>query len=110
VLAALAGVVRWTILAASASVWAGVLAEPLHGFSYALQHLVCMRLIGAVVPAHVASTAQAFYNTVAVSAVYAALMLASGWLYARFGAHGFLVMAGLCAAAVPIAAGLRSRA
>ena len=109
VLAALAGVVRWGILAASASVWAGVLAEPLHGFSYALQHLVCMRLIGAVVPAHLAATAQAFYNTVAVSAVYAFLMLASGWLYAQFGAHGFLVMAGLCAAAVPIASGLRSR-
>ena len=107
VLAALAGVLRWTVLAQSASMLAAALTEPLHGFTFALQHLVCMRLIGAIVPPHLAATAQSFYNTVAVGAVYAVLTLASGTLYGDFGAGGFWAMAGLCAAAVPVAMGLR---
>jgi MFS transporter, PPP family, 3-phenylpropionic acid transporter len=106
-LSALAGIVRWAILAQAVSVWAIAVAEPLHGFTFALQHLVSMRLIGTVVPAHLAATAQAVYGTVAIGAAYATLMLASGWLYARFGADGFWVMAGLCAAALPVAARLR---
>lgn len=108
-LAAVAGIVRWTILAQWASVWSIALAEPLHGFTFALQHLVSMRLIGATVPAHVAATAQAIYGTVAIGAAYATLMLASGWLYAHFGAHSFWVMAALCAAALPIAGRLRPK-
>jgi PPP family 3-phenylpropionic acid transporter len=66
-----------------------------------------MQVIGAVVPARMAATAQAIYNAVAVSAAYALLMLASGWLYARLGGHAFWIMAALCAAAMPVAATLR---
>jgi PPP family 3-phenylpropionic acid transporter len=40
-------------------------------------------------------------------ATTALLTLASGRLYARLGAEGFLVMALLCAAAVPLTRGLR---
>jgi PPP family 3-phenylpropionic acid transporter len=35
------------------------------------------------------------------------LTVVSGPLYARFGAQGFWVMAGLCAAALPLTLGLR---
>lgn len=107
VLAAMMSVLRWGLLGLSASVWVGAVAEPLHGFTYALQHLACMRVIGAVVPGRMAATAQAFYNTVAIGAPYALLMLASGWLYARLGGHAFWIMAALCMAAMPIAATLR---
>lgn len=106
-LSALGGVLRWGMLATWPTVTAAALAEPLHGLTFALQHLVCMRMIAAVVPARLAATAQAFYNTVAVGAVYAALTLASGLLYGRFGPTSFWAMAALCAAAVPVAAGLR---
>ncbi|MFO1026804.1 MAG: MFS transporter [Acetobacteraceae bacterium] len=105
-LSAVAGILRWGLLAHSASVWAIAVAEPLHGLTFALQHLVSVRLIAASVPAHLAATAQAVYGTVAIGSAYATLMLASGWLYAQFGAHGFWVMAGLCAAALPFAARL----
>jgi PPP family 3-phenylpropionic acid transporter len=107
VLAAAAGIVRWAVLAQTGSVAAAALVEPLHGLTFALQHLACMRLIGAIVPPHLAATAQAFYNTVAVGAATALLTLASGPLYAGFGAGGFWVMGGLCAAAIPLARGLR---
>jgi PPP family 3-phenylpropionic acid transporter len=86
------------------------MVEPLHGLTFALQHLACMRLIASVVPPGLAATAQAFYGTVAVGLATALLMLGSGPLYARFGADGFWIMAGLCAVAIPIARGLPRRA
>jgi PPP family 3-phenylpropionic acid transporter len=110
VLAALAGIVRWAVLAETTSAAASAMVEPLHGLTFALQHLACMRLIASVVPPGLAATAQAFYGTVAVGLATALLMLGSGPLYARFGADGFWIMAGLCAVAIPIARGLPRRA
>jgi PPP family 3-phenylpropionic acid transporter len=107
VLCAVAGIVRWAVLAETGSVAAAALVEPLHGLTFALQHLACMRLISRIVPPHLAATAQAFYNTVAVGAAKALLTLASGPLYGHFGAGGFWLMGGLCAAAIPLARGLR---
>jgi PPP family 3-phenylpropionic acid transporter len=108
VLAATAGVVRWAVLAGTNSVAAAALVEPLHGLTFALQHLACMRLIGMVVPPRLAATAQALYGTVAVGVATALLTLGSGPLYARFGAGGFWATAGLCAVALPVAGGLRA--
>jgi hypothetical protein len=49
---------------------------------------------------------QAMY-ALGAAATTALLTLASGRLYARLGADGFLVMALLCAAAAPLTLGLR---
>jgi MFS transporter, PPP family, 3-phenylpropionic acid transporter len=108
VLAAVGGVVRWVVLAETTSAAASAFVEPLHGLTFALQHLACMRLIAAVVPPALAATAQAFYGTVAVGMASALLTLGSGPLFAWAGAHGFWVMAGLCAAAIPVAWRLRT--
>ena len=107
-LAASAGVLRWAVLAETTSTLASALIEPLHGLTFALQHLACMRLIGAVVPPELAATAQAFYGTVAVGAATTLLTLGSGTLYAHLGAEGFWVMAALCFLAMPVAWGLRT--
>ncbi|HYZ25186.1 MAG TPA: MFS transporter, partial [Rhodopila sp.] len=107
VLAAAGGIVRWGVLADSGSAAGAALVEPLHGLTFALQHLACMRLIGAVVPAGLAATSQAFYGTFVVGVTTTAMMLGAGVLYARLGAAGFWVMAGFCALAVPVAARLR---
>lgn len=106
-LAALAGMVRWGVTARTAWLPAMALVQPLHGLTFALTHLACMRLINQVVPPSLAATAQAFYGTVAVGAATAALTLACGPLYDRFGAGAFWVMAALCAAALPLAWTLR---
>jgi PPP family 3-phenylpropionic acid transporter len=106
-LSAVTGVLRWGVLAETAWLPAMALAEPLHGFTFALLHLACMRLLRATVPDVLAATAQAFYATVATGASTALLTLASGPLYGRFGAEGFWVMAMLCALALPVAWGLR---
>jgi len=99
-LAALAGVVRWTVVARTTSLVALAATQPLHGLTFALLHLACMRAIGATVPPKLAATAQALY-AVGATAVTAVFSAASGPLYARFAGDGFLVMAAVCAAALP---------
>jgi PPP family 3-phenylpropionic acid transporter len=83
------------------------LIQPLHGFTFALLHLACMRLLAGSVPAHLAATAQAIYGTVGIGAATALLTLVSGWLYGRLGPPAFAVMSVLCLAGLPVAASLR---
>ena len=105
-LAATAGAVRWIIMASSTSVLILALVQPLHGLTFAALHLACMRVISAIVPPHLAATAQAMY-ALGAGATTALLAVASGSLYGAVGAQGFLVMAVLCATALPLARGLR---
>jgi MFS transporter, PPP family, 3-phenylpropionic acid transporter len=101
--AAAAGIVRWAAMASSSSAMVLVLVQPLHGLTFAALHLACMRMIPAIVPSGLAATAQALY-AVSAGATTALLTLASGWIYAKFSAQGFLVMALLCAV-VPLLIG-----
>lgn len=104
--AALAAAARWLVAAFTADIVALSLTQPLHGFTFALLHLACMRLLADSVPAQLAATAQAIYGTVGVGVATALLTLASGWLYALMGAHAFVVMSLLCLIALPVAARL----
>jgi MFS transporter, PPP family, 3-phenylpropionic acid transporter len=106
-LAATAGVVRWVVMALTADVVALALVQPLHGLTFAALHLACMRLLAAIVPPHLAATAQAMY-ALGAGGTTALLILVSGRLYASIGARGFLVMALLCAATPPLTLALRS--
>jgi PPP family 3-phenylpropionic acid transporter len=109
-LAAAAGSVRWAIMAETAWLPAMAAIEPLHGLTFALLHLTCLRLLAESVPNHLAATALTIYGTVGIGLPTALLTLASGQLYAHFGAHGFWVMAAFCAAALPVARTLRQPA
>jgi PPP family 3-phenylpropionic acid transporter len=81
--------------------------QPLHGFTFALLHLACMRVLVRTVPAGLEATAQALYAAVGVGAASALLTLASGALYGRLGAEAFWFMACLCAVALPLTLKLR---
>jgi PPP family 3-phenylpropionic acid transporter len=106
-LAAAVGIVRWVVMSQSAAPAALALVQPLHGFTFALLHLACMRIIAVIVPIHLAATAQALY-AVASGAAVALLTWLSGQLYGQLGAHAFLAMALLCAIAVPPALRLQA--
>jgi PPP family 3-phenylpropionic acid transporter len=101
-LAALAGVARWSVMGFTNSIPLLALLQPLHGLTFALLHLACMRVIGNVVPSGVAATAQALY-AFGAGVVTAALTSLSGTLYADYGGLTFLLMAALCVAALPFA-------
>jgi PPP family 3-phenylpropionic acid transporter len=102
-LAAAAGIVRWTVSAETAWLPALALIQPLHGITFALLHLACMRRLAEAVPPRLSATALTLYGTVAIGAVSALLTLVSGWLYGAVGPAGFWVMAVLCATALPFA-------
>lgn len=106
-LAAFAGIVRWVTMAETTRVVALAAVEPLHGLTFALLHLTCMRLLAECVPKHLSATALTLYGTVGIGVPTALLTLASGQLYGRFGSHGFLVMAAFCGAALPVTRMLR---
>jgi PPP family 3-phenylpropionic acid transporter len=101
----MAAVLRWIVMASSTHPAALATVQPLHGMTFALLHLACMRLMGAAVPAHLAATGQAIY-ALGPALVTALLTFSSGMLYARLGASGFLLMALLPALALPLCAGL----
>ena len=106
-LAAGAGVLRWVVMAWTANVMALALVQPLHGLTFAALHLACMHVIAVIVPQRLAATAQAIY-ALGAGGTTALLTLASGGLYASFGAQGFFVMAALCALVPPMTFRLRS--
>lgn len=102
VVAALAGIVRWSAMGFTNSILTLSVLQPLHGLTFALLHLACMRVIGNVVPPAVAATAQALY-AFGAGLVTAALTSLSGTLYAAYGGPAFLAMAALCVIALPVA-------
>jgi PPP family 3-phenylpropionic acid transporter len=101
-IAALAGAVRWFISALPVNLTALVFIQPLHGITFALMHLACMRILATSVPPGLAATAQAIYGTVGIGAATALLTLASGWLYSWLGGLAFFAMGLLCIAALPV--------
>jgi PPP family 3-phenylpropionic acid transporter len=94
--AALMSALRWLVSALTLDLWTIVLIQPLHGITFALLHLACMRLLAVSVPPQLAATAQAIYGTLGIGATSAILTVLSGWLYAQMGGSAFLVMSGLC--------------
>jgi len=102
VLAAAAGIVRWSVAGMTTSVVALSIIQPLHGFTFALLHLAAMRMMQALVPPRLAGTGQSIY-AFGSGCSTAVLTLLSGTLYAKFGGASFLAMAILCAVALPLA-------
>ena len=88
-IAALAGMLRWMVMAQTTDVIALALMQPLHGITFALLHLACMRLIARIVPHGLEGTAQAIYGTVGIGATSALLTLVSGMLMRVWAREGF---------------------
>jgi PPP family 3-phenylpropionic acid transporter len=109
-LAAVCGALRWSVAAGTTDLLALALIQPLHGITFALLHLACMRLIARIVPHGLEGTAQAIYGTVGIGLTSAFLTVVSGVLYARLGGQAFWIMAALCVVALPVTWKLREAA
>jgi len=105
-IAAIAAALRWIVMAQTPGVPILAAIEPLHGLTFALLHLSCMRVLAIIVPRTLAGTALAIYGWVGMGSALALLTLVSGELYARLGFGGFWVMAALALAALPAIWGL----
>lgn len=98
VLGGAAAVVRWTALAFSPPLWLLFLLQPLHALSYAATFLASLQLVQRLSTPGTASSAQALNSALSSGVLSGVATLASGWLFDRTGAHGYLPMAAMSAA------------
>ncbi|WP_200372015.1 MFS transporter [Rhodovibrio salinarum] len=98
-LAALAGVVRWSVLAGTTDPISLSAVQALHALTFAATHLGAMHYITRRAPPGLQATAQGIYAGTTGGIAMGATMLAAGWLYDTIGGNAFLAMAGMCALA-----------
>ena len=98
--AALASVVRWSVIGFSPDLPVLIAVQLLHAGTFAMQHLSSMLILGRAVPPERAATAQALHAALGYGIPAGAAMFVSGLLYARFGGLAFLAMAALAGSAL----------
>ncbi len=104
---AAAGIVRWAVLATTSSVAALAATQSLHGLTFALVHLACLRSITEVCPSRLSSTAQSIYGTFALGLASAVFTGVSGFLYQQEQRSAFWLMALICFCASLLTLSLR---
>lgn len=95
VIAAFAGILRWTVLAFDVSVPVLVLVQLLHALTFGAAHLAAMAFIAAAIPAHLSATAQSLHGSVALSVAGAVAAPMLGPLYEAYGGGAFHAMTAL---------------
>ncbi|MGC2854321.1 MFS transporter [Novispirillum sp. DQ9] len=103
---AVAGVLRWTVLAVSTDPWLLAPAQVLHAATFGCTHLGAMHFIARRVEGGLTARAQAVYSSVAMGLAPGLGMLAAGPAYAAFGGLAFLGTALVAAAAMIFGAAL----
>jgi PPP family 3-phenylpropionic acid transporter len=98
------GIARWSLMMLTASVPVLALVTMLHALTFACCHLGMMILIARAVPVSHSATAQGLFAAVSNSFGMGAAMAFAGWLYAGFGALGYVGMAAM--AGIGILAGI----
>jgi len=98
-LAAVAGLLRWTVLAWADNLPAIAAAQALHGLTFGASHLGAMRFLAEAVPITHSATAQTLYSGLALGIGFGVLLALSGPLYEMAGGRAYLAMTVLCAVA-----------
>lgn len=96
-IAAVAGVVRWSLTALGTGLGLLIVAQTLHSLTFAAAHLGAMHFMARASPPGTTATAQTLYSAVAIGLLAGTTMLGSGALYAAIAGDAFFVMAGMSA-------------
>ncbi len=96
-LAAGAGIVRWSVLAVSSDLWVLISVQWLHGLTFGAAHLAAMQYMLRNVPDRMSASAQSLYSGFAIGLVMGVMMLVTGGLYEAFGGAAFFAMIALSA-------------
>ncbi len=107
VLAALAGMLRWTVLAASTDLGVLIAVQALHALTFGAAHLGAMHFLARAAPAGLAATAQSLYSALSSGVAMGLAMLLAGALYEAAAGRAFLAMTVLSAAGLVLALVLR---
>ncbi|THD51254.1 MFS transporter, partial [Phenylobacterium sp.] len=96
-LGAAAAIVRWGALAVSPPLWLLFPLQTLHALSYAATFFASLLLVERLSTPRNASAAQALNSALSGGVLSGLATMASGPLFDRFGAKGYLLMAAMCA-------------
>jgi len=97
VIGAAAATIRWTAMAFDPPGWILPSLQAMHGLSFGATHLGTIGYLASAAPKNLGATAQG-YLYVVMSAVLAAMLGLSGFLFSAFGATGYFAMALVAAA------------
>jgi len=106
ILAAAAGIIRWSLFPFAQDVLTIAALQVLHGLTFGAAHLGLIAIMGRIVPSDWAGTGQGFLSTFA-GVMTAAGMALSGPLYALAPAYAFWLMAAASATAFAVLLGCR---
>jgi PPP family 3-phenylpropionic acid transporter len=108
-LAAVGGLVRWSVLAATTELWALVAVQTLHALTFGAAHLAIMHFIARNAPPGLSATAQSVYAALSGGLALGLAMFAAGHLYAAWQGGAYVAMAVLSAAGLLLAWSLGRR-
>jgi PPP family 3-phenylpropionic acid transporter len=94
-LAAVGGLVRWSVLAATTELWALAVVQTLHALTFGAAHLGTMHFIARHAPPGLSATAQSLYAALSGGLALGLAMFAAGHLYAAWQGGAYVAMAGL---------------
>lgn len=94
-LAAGAGVLRWSVTAWTVDLVPLMAVQALHGLTFGAAHLGAMHYIQRTVPGAQSASAQSLYSAIGMGLVVGLAMSVSGLLYESEGGAAFLAMAAL---------------
>ena len=92
VVAAIAGIIRWPLLAYATTLPVLVFAQTLHGITFGAAHLAAMAFIAEAIPSRLSATAQSLHGAVALSIASAMIAPFLGGLFADYGGGAFHAM------------------
>ena len=95
-LGAVAAIGRWTALAFSPPLWALFPLQTLHALSYAATFLASLQLVERLSTPRNASAAQTINSALSGGVIAGLATMASGPLFDRYGAKGYLLMSAMC--------------
>jgi PPP family 3-phenylpropionic acid transporter len=98
IMGAAAAVLRWSVFAFSPPLWALFPLQALHALSYAATFIASLLLVEQLSTPRNASAAQALNSALSGGVLSGLATMASGPLFDRFGALGYLLMSAMSAA------------
>ena len=97
-IAAVCGVIRWTVLGATTDLTLLFLVQALHAGTFAAAHLGAMTFITEAAPVGMSATAQSLYAALAMGAAIAIAIPLTGPIFAAIGGDAYYLMTALSAA------------
>ncbi len=92
-LAAAAGILRWSVLGLTTEIAWLIAVQLLHALTFTATHVAALSFLQQTVPEDQSASAQGLYDGLAMGLFFGIAMAAASWVYAAEGSRVFLLMA-----------------